>query len=109
MEPRYRFAFERRVRRRVELTATPPFDVWCARPEDVIVGKLMAWQEGRSEKHRGDIFEMLVIGALQEDVPPLDELYIDQQARRLGDDVWEFWRALRTAAHEEIARYRKAS
>ena len=39
MEPRYQFAFARRVRRRVELTTTPPFDVWCARPEDVIVGQ----------------------------------------------------------------------
>ena len=68
----------------------------------------MAWQEGRSDKHRGDIYEMLVIGGLEDETPPLDELYIDQQARRLGDDVWEFWQSLRTAAHNEIARYRRS-
>lgn len=41
-----------------------PLQVWRARPEDVIVGKLMAWAEGRSRKHETDIYEMMVFHAL---------------------------------------------
>jgi len=55
MASRYRQAFQRRVRQTVEVPGVEPFEVWCARPEDVIVGKLMAWDEGRSRKHETDI------------------------------------------------------
>lgn len=51
MDPRYRPALENRVKRVVDLPDVEPFAVWVARPEDVIVGKLMAWNEGRSERH----------------------------------------------------------
>ena len=44
----------------MELRGVEPFDIWCARPEDIIVGKLMAWAEGRSRKHETDIYEMMV-------------------------------------------------
>jgi len=55
----YRPAFERRVRQLVEIPGAEPFEVWCARPEDVIHGKLMAWKEGRSHKHETDILEIM--------------------------------------------------
>ncbi|UCC62784.1 MAG: nucleotidyl transferase AbiEii/AbiGii toxin family protein [Anaerolineae bacterium] len=55
MASRYREAFQRRVRQTVEIPGAEPFEVWCARPEDVIVGKLMAWIEGRSRKHETDL------------------------------------------------------
>ncbi len=54
MSPTYRLAFQRRVRQRIELPGAEAFEVWCARPEDVIVGKLKAWAEGRSRKHETD-------------------------------------------------------
>jgi len=60
MASRYRQAFQRRVRQIVQVPGIEPFEVWCARPEDVIVGKLMAWDEGRSRKHETDIYEMMV-------------------------------------------------
>ncbi len=56
----YRKAFGRRVRQTVEIPGVEPLEIWCARPEDVIVGKLMAWDEGRSRKHETDIYEMMV-------------------------------------------------
>jgi hypothetical protein len=56
----YSRAFQRRVRQRVDVPSAEPFEVWCARPEDVIIGKLMAWAEGRSRKHETDIREMMV-------------------------------------------------
>jgi hypothetical protein len=75
----YRQAFERRVRQTVEVPGAEPFEVWCARPEDVIVGKLMAWSEGRSRKHETDIFEMLVFHYLAAE-SGLDERYVDAGA-----------------------------
>jgi len=44
----------------VDIPGCDPLEVWCARPEDIIVGKLMAWAEGRSRIHETDIYEMLV-------------------------------------------------
>ena len=34
----YRHAFERRIRQLVEISGAEPFEIWCARPEDVIHG-----------------------------------------------------------------------
>ena len=48
------------MRQTVELHGGESFEVWCARPEDVIVGKLMAWAEGHSRKHETDIYEIMV-------------------------------------------------
>jgi hypothetical protein len=81
--------------------------VWCARPEDVIVGKLMAWEEGRSRKHETDIYEMLVFHYLALD-PELsaafDEDYITCRAVQLGSDVAEFWQAVTRRARAEAER-----
>ncbi len=107
MEPRYRQAFKRRGRQTVEVPGGEPFPVWCACPEDVIVGKLMAWAEGRSRKHETDIYEMMVFHYLGID-PALseafDEAYVDGQASALGAEVAEFWRAAKDAARQEAER-----
>jgi hypothetical protein len=103
MDSRYDRAFRRRVRQRVEVPGADPFEVWCARPEDVIVGKLMAWEEGRSRKHETDIFEMMVFHYVAD--PPqgvaFEEDYVDAQATELGQEVVDFWKALKQAAREE--------
>jgi hypothetical protein len=104
MDSRYRQAFASRVRQTVELLGVEPFEVWCARPKDVIVGKLMAWAEGHSRKHETDIYEMMVFYYLGID-PTLsagfDETYIDAQAQALGDDVAELWRAIKADAQRQ--------
>jgi hypothetical protein len=109
MVPHYRQAFQRRVRQQVQTSSVEPFEVWCARPEDVIVGKLMAWAEGRSRKHETDIYEMMVFHYLAVD-PALgesfDEAYIDAQARTLGRDVMELWQAVKDAASREANQIR---
>ena len=107
MEARYSQAFQRRVRQVVEVPGAEPFEVWCARPEDVIVGKLMAWAEGRSHKHETDVFDMVVFQYL--DVDPtqsaaFDESYVDMQARALGPDVVELWAAIKDEAQHEATR-----
>jgi hypothetical protein len=100
---RYREAFQHRVRQTVALPGVAPFEVWCARPEDVIVGKLMAWAEGRSRKHETDIYEMMVLHYLGTD-PSIsagfDEAYIDTRAATMGQDVLDLWQAIKDAARQ---------
>ena len=107
MASRYYQGFQRRVRQTIDLPDTEPFDAWCARPEDVILGKLMAWDEGRSRKHETDIYEMMVFHYLGAD-PALsaafDESYVDAQAQALGQDVVNLWETIKEAARREANR-----
>lgn len=104
---RYRIAFGNRVRKSVHLPDGGVFEIWCARPEDVILGKLMAWQEGRSRKHETDVYEMLVFHYLGFD-PDLssgfDEAYIDRYAARIGAEADALWRSIKYNAHAEAER-----
>jgi len=87
MASRYRSAFQNRVQRTIELPGGDTMAVWCARSEDVIVGKLMAWAEGRSRKHATDIYEILVfhyLGIASDLDTAFDEAYIDRRAAQLG-------------------------
>ena len=107
MDPRYRPAFENRVRQVVELPGIEPFAVWAARPEDVIVGKLMAWAELQTKRHESDIYEMMVFHylGLQPDLDPaFDEGYVDAKALRLGKEVASLWQDLKTEAQQEANR-----
>lgn len=99
----YRSAFERRIRQLVEIPGAEPFEVWCARPEDVIYGKLMAWKERRSRKHETDIFEMMRHHYLQEKTENADlkEEDIDRMARKLGDETNNFWQVIKSNAKKE--------
>ena len=107
MDSRYRQAFARRVRQTVDISGLEPLEVWCARPEDVIVGKLLAWDKGRSRKHETDIYEMMVFSYAAAD-PALsatfDEAYVDAQARALGEAVAELWQMVKAAARREADR-----
>jgi hypothetical protein len=110
MTPYYRLAFERRVRQEVQTPGMEPFDVWCARPEDVIVGKLMAWAEGRSRRHETDIYEIMVshyLGTHPTLGEPLSEAYVKEQASRLGREVVELWQSVVDAAQKEADRTRE--
>lgn len=103
----YRQAFLHRIRQTVEIPGAEPFEVWCARAEDVILGKMMAWDEGRSRKHETDIFEMLTFHYLKID-PMLsadfDEAYIDQQVTRISPEASQLWRSIKAAARQDADR-----
>lgn len=101
--PGYREAFARRTRRTFQDESGNEFEAWCARSEDIILGKLMAWQEGRSAKHPSDIREMLVfiLSGLSDE--ELDLLYIATRAAKLGTEVAELWHRLFNQAQVEIA------
>jgi hypothetical protein len=107
MDPRYGEAFQRRLRQTVELPASEPFEIWCAQPEDIIVGKLMAWVEGKSRKHETDIYEMMVfqyLGIDPEQGAAFNEAYVDEQAGALGTGVATLWEAIKGAARREARR-----
>jgi hypothetical protein len=107
MTPYYRLPFQRRVRQQVEILGMEPLKVWCARPEDVIVGKLMAWAEGRSRRHETDIYEMLAFHYRGEGLAlgaPLGVEYVEDQANQLGREVAELWWTIKDAARREADR-----
>jgi hypothetical protein len=70
--------------RRVKLELLPDVTGYVASPEDVILGKLVYFHEGHSEKHVLDI-----LGIIKNNSSQLDRAYIEQQARELGvTDLW---------------------
>ncbi len=84
----------------IPLSTKSSFEAWFARPEDVIVGKLMAWQEGGSFKHETDIRDILIAIMLGDDAElstMFEYDYIDQWAFKLGPDVNQFWMNLKQA------------
>jgi hypothetical protein len=106
-DSRYRQAFGRRIRYEIKWPGEASFMAWCARPDDVIYGKFLAWDEGRSRKHETDIYDMLVFQYLEADpmlADTFDEAYLDVQAQALGPDVAELWQSIKHAAQDEARR-----
>jgi hypothetical protein len=104
-EPDYRQAFARRIRRTFQDEAGELFEAWCARPEDVIVGKLRAWNEGRSPKHPNDIYAMLLFALRGFSDVQMDFDYIALQAIKIGQAAGALWRDLQSRAREEVKRH----
>ena len=105
MEPRYQNAFQHRIRQKIDMPGIEPFDIWCARPEDIIVGKLMAWTEGRSRKHETDIYEMVAANrwrTSQAQGDPLDIGYIDEHAQAMSSETVVLWNAVKAAVDREF-------
>jgi hypothetical protein len=107
MDPRYRRTFERRVRYTFQDASGEQLTAWFARPEDVIVGKLMTWAEARSRRHEQNIHAMLVFIYLNAD-PDLsrafDEADVNAQAATLGPEAHQLWEHLKQAAWLEVNR-----
>lgn len=105
MDIRYKPAFENRIRRIVDMPGQEPLSVWAARPEDVILGKLMAWVEGRSERHPADIYEMMVFHYLGGEADLLfDSQYVSKGAKEISQEAAELWALINETAKEEAAR-----
>jgi len=79
--PYDRLEFERRERRPL----LPGKEAYFARPEDVIIYKMLYFREGRSERHLRDIASMLRISGAE-----IDTQYVDEWAQQLGlKDIWD--------------------
>jgi hypothetical protein len=101
-ESGYKAAFGRGVRRRFEDLDGTEFEAWCARPEDVILGKLAAWAEGESAKHPADIFDMLIFAGSGAADFEFDPEIVTLQAATMGQPVLDLWLALQKRAQEEL-------
>ena len=89
----------------MELADTNPFSVWVARPEDVIVGKLMARNEERSTRQSDDIYEMFLFRYLDNpETDAFDYNYVASRATEIGDDTAALWTFLKASARETADR-----
>jgi hypothetical protein len=93
-EPEYREAFRRRVRRSFQDEQGKSFEAWCARPEDIIVGKLIAWNEGRSSKHPNDIYAMLHFDFTGLSDTAIDLDYVSKRATEINGETSALWQSL---------------
>jgi len=79
--PYHQVEFDRRWRQPL----LPGIEAYFARPEDVILNKLLYFQEGGSERHLRDIAGMLRVSG-----PEIDTRYIGDWAKRLSvEGVWQ--------------------
>lgn len=105
--PEYRHVLANRMRQPIVVPGAEPFDAWCARPEDVIIGKLKAWAESGHRRHETDIYDMLVFNHLSTDPSAwIDLAPVDAAAAELGENVVALWNTAKLAAQTEAERQR---
>ncbi len=110
MNALYRQALGRRVRLSFEDVDGSHFEAWAARPEDIIIGKLLAWDEGRSFRHELDIRSILLFlyAGLDPDLTAgFDETMVDRAAAQIGPAVAHLWETLKAAAELELRARRR--
>ncbi|MCS6844374.1 MAG: hypothetical protein NZ528_08665 [Caldilineales bacterium] len=105
--PEHRHVLAHRVRQLVTAPGAEPFYAWCARPEDVIIGKLKAWAESGHRRHETDIYEMVVFHHLSPDPTTwIDLKAVDAVAAQEGEAVAALWEKIKQAARAEAERPR---
>lgn len=105
-EPDYQLAFERRIRRDFVDPAGGSFTAWVAQPSDIIIGKLRAWEEGRSDKHPKDIYAMLIFDLSGSSDIRIDYDLVTKEASRIGQEGYEMWNQIVTKAKDEVAKHK---
>ncbi len=103
-EPDYQLAFNRRIRETFTDENNEPFEAWVAQPTDIIIGKLQAWNEGRSNKHPDDIFAILYFCLRRFSNHQVDIEEVAEQAARIGPETLEMWLKTLARAREEIKK-----
>jgi hypothetical protein len=106
-EPDYEVAFQRKVRRKFVDPAGNAFEAWVAQPTDIIIGKLEAWHEGRSEKHPNDIFSMVVFDLSDASDLSIDYKAITKEASSIGTETLEMWKRTLDKAEKEVEKHQK--
>ena len=103
-EPDYQMAFNRRIRETFTDENDKPFEAWVAQPTDIIIGKLQAWNEGRSNKHPDDIFAILYfcLRGLSDQSVNLEE--VTKQSARIGQETLDMWNKTLARARNEIEK-----
>ncbi|MEI6291481.1 MAG: hypothetical protein WCP19_13710 [Chloroflexota bacterium] len=103
-EPEYRTAFDRRIRREFTDPSGATFEAWVAQPTDIIIGKLRAWDEGRSSKHPNDIYSILVFDLSGYSDITVDIETVSSEAAHIGAETLEMWKQLVERAKSEVTK-----
>jgi hypothetical protein len=103
-EPEYQLAFNRRVRETFQGPSGETFEAWVAQPTDIIIGKLRAWDEGRSDKHPKDIYSILYFCLRGFSNYQVDIEEVTEQAARIGPETIDMWLKTLARAREEIEK-----
>ena len=103
-EPEYQRAFDRRIRETFTDPSGRTFEAWVAQPTDIIIGKLRAWDEGRSDKHPKDIFAILFFCLRGYSDIPVDLDEVTKVAEHIGRETLEMWTRTLAKAREEIEK-----
>jgi hypothetical protein len=103
-EPEYQRAFDRRIRETFTDPSGRTFEAWVAQPTDIIIGKLRAWDEGRSDKHPKDIFAILFFCLRGYSDIPVDMDEVTKVAAHIGQETLEMWTRTLAKAREEIEK-----
>lgn len=106
-EPEYQVAFSRRLRREFTDPAGSTFEAWVAQPTDIIIGKLRAWDEGRSNKHPNDIYSMLIFDLSGYSDSSIDFDIVTTEVAHIGKDALEIWNQLVARAKDEVGNRKK--
>ena len=106
-EPDYQLAFERRIRREFVDPTGDIFTAWVAQPSDIIIGKLYAWDEGRSDKHPKDIYAMLVFDLSGSSDVPIESELVAKEASHIGQETLEMWNQVLAKAKDEVAKHKQ--
>ena len=103
-EPEYQVAFGRRIRREFTDPTGAAFEAWVAQPTDIIIGKLRAWDEGRSSKHPNDIYSILVFDLSGYSDITVDVETVSSEAAHIGAETLEMWKQLVERAKSEVTK-----
>ncbi len=106
-EPDYQLAFDRRIRREFIDPFGNQFEAWVAQPADIIIGKLYAWKEGRSNKHPNDIYVMVTFDLSGFGDSKIDYDLIKKEAARIGQETLEMWNQVLARAKDEVEKHKK--
>lgn len=104
-DPASQAAFARRVRQLVASDEGQAWEMWCAHPTDIIIGKLSAWTEGRSAKHADDIYALLGFAFSGLSSIPIDEGAVTDAATRLGDETLQMWKGVLARAQRDTRNF----
>jgi hypothetical protein len=103
-EPDYQIAFDRRIRETFTGENDESFDAWVAQPTDIIIGKLQAWNEGRSNKHPDDIFAILFFCLRGFSNYQVDIEEVAEHAARIGPETLDMWLKTLARVRDEIEK-----
>ena len=94
-------AFARRIRQTISDADGQIWEVWFAQPTDIIIAKLRAWMEGKSNKQADDIYSLLAFSLSELGSTPVDVPAVTNAATHMGHEALRFWNSIMARAERD--------